>query len=387
MLNSTFDFSTSNRIIFGNGKLSVLGDIAGGYGSHAMVVTGEKHPDPKTLFTILRKSGIAVSAFSVPHEPDLPLLIDAVELGRKAKCDFVIGFGGGASIDTGKAVAALLKNDGDVLDYLEVVGKGIPLRNPSRPFIAIPTTAGTGSEVTRNAVISIPEKRVKVSMRNAFLLPSIALIDPELTLTVPPSVTASTGMDALTQVIEPYLSRFANPMVDIFCREAVPSAANSLYKAYLNGEDLDARTKMAFVSLLGGLSLANAKLGAVHGFAGPIGGMFDAPHGSICAALLPAVMLINAETADAQEESAGLKTRFVEIARWLTGEKTAAIADGVDWLANLAQEMGIPGLAAFGIEEKDFPAIIEKSKNSSSMKGNPVPLTGDQLHRILKMSL
>lgn len=387
MENDLFDFATANRIIFGKGKLELLSDIIQGLGRHVFVVKGKSFPDPKRLYKILETSGIERTEYIVSTEPNLEMLIEAVSIARQAKCDFVIGFGGGAPIDAGKAIAALLNNKGDILNYLEVVGKGMPLGNPSKPYIAIPTTSGTGSEVTRNAVISILDKQVKVSMRDAYLLPTIALIDPELTVSVPPHITASTGMDAFTQVIEPYLTKNTNPLVDMFCREAIPRAAKSLYKAYENGGDMNARVDMSFVSLLGGLSLANAKLGAVHGFAGPIGGMFHAPHGVICAALLPAVMVVNAESIENAENSEQKMERFKDIARWVTGDSSVSIHDGVGWIAGLAARMKIPGLAKLGISPNDFPTIIEKSRRSSSMKGNPVLLTENQMHRILEMSL
>lgn len=386
-LNKKFEFSTAGRIIFGAGQIKTVAEIAPGLGNHALIVKGEQHPDPAELYTILEKINVSKTIFIVPHEPDLDLLLQAVNLGRKHRCDFVIGFGGGAPIDTGKAVAALLNNDGDVLDYLEVVGKGLPLQKSALPYVAIPTTAGTGSEVTRNAVIAIPEKRVKVSMRSAFLLPRVAIVDPELTYSVPPAITASTGMDAFTQVIEPYVTKVTNPMVDMLCRYAIPLAAKSLFRAYSEGSDAAARENIAYVSLLGGLSLANAKLGAVHGFAGPIGGMFNAPHGAICAALLPATLSVNAELLSLSDQNEEKTLRFQEIARWVTGKENAAIQDGVRWITNLAASMHIPGLAAFGISEKDFPEIIEKSQQSSSMKGNPITLTPAQMERILSMSM
>jgi len=382
-----FDFATSDRIIFGSGAIHSLGKFVNQLGSHALVVKGKKYPDAEVLFKILRKEAIKNTTFIVPKEPDNVIIEAAIKTGRNHNCDFVIGFGGGAVIDAGKAVAAMLNNAGDLMDYLEVVGKGYPLKSPSLPYIAIPTTAGTGSEVTRNAVILIPEHDVKVSMRNKYLLPRVAIVDPVLTETVPPSITASTGMDAFTQVIEPYVTKVTNPLVDMFCREAIPIAAKNLLKSYSNGSNKPARTNMAYVSLLGGLSLANAKLGAVHGFAGPIGGMFKAPHGMVCAALLPAVMKINAEILAASNSNQEKINRFVQIAGWVTGMKNATITEGVAWIEELALALNIPGLSEYGISNTDFPGIIEKSKRSSSMKGNPVTLSDEQMTRILSMAL
>ena len=231
--------------------------------------------------------------FAVPGEPTVGLVQAAVQTARAAGCDCVIAIGGGSTLDTGKAAGALLANPGDLLDYLEVVGKNQPLLRPGLPVIAIPTTAGTGAEVTKNAVLGVPEQKFKVSLRGAYLLPRVALVDPELTFSLPPAVTASTGLDALTQVIEPYVSKRANPLVDLWCREGIARAGRSLRRAYSEGSDPAAREDMAYTSLLGGLSLANAGLGAVHGFASPLGGEFNAPHGAICAALLAPAMKVN----------------------------------------------------------------------------------------------
>jgi alcohol dehydrogenase class IV len=329
---------------------------------------------------------LEITYFVVGREPDIDMLDTAVKLARQNKCDYVIGFGGGSVIDTGKAISALLNNEGDLMDYLEVVGRGLPQKNPSKPYIAIPSTAGTGSEVTRNAVIDVPDQNVKVSMRNAFMLPKIALVDPELTLDLPPQITATTGMDAFVQVIEPYVCNSPNPMVDMFCRDAIPRASANLLNAFCDGSNMDARENMAWVSLMGGLSLANAKLGAVHGFAGPIGGMFHAPHGAICACLLPAVMQVNIDNLKKMNaESISLK-RYCEIAIWVTGDLNADVGDGPQFIENLCRNMKIPRLHELGISKNDFSLIVEKSKNSSSMKGNPTQLSDEELTRILEIS-
>jgi len=380
------DFSTSKRIIFGNGKISSLGDIIGHYGKRALIILGKEYPDPSIIFTSCEKAKVKWDIHKVDSEPDINTINKAVELGREKVSDFVIGFGGGSVIDTGKATAALLNNEGSLLDYLEVVGKGKPLRNPSKPYIAIPTTAGTGSEVTKNAVISVPEKKVKVSMRNIYLLPEIAIVDPELTYGVPKKITATTGMDAFVQVIEPYVSRFSNPLVDMFCRDAIPKAANYLLRAWKNGNDFEARENISWVSLMGGFALANAKLGAVHGFAGPIGGMYHASHGAICAALLPSVMLVNVEAITNRRKNFGKLSRFEDVARWVTGKDNASINNGVDWIASLCKKMDTPRLSDLGINKVHFPIIIEKSKKSSSMKGNPIQLTEREMTRVLELS-
>jgi len=331
--------------------------------------------------------GLKSTVFSVPGEPTVALAEEGTRIAHEAACDLIIGFGGGSALDTGKAIAALVKNGNDPLDFLEVIGRGKPLTKPPLPFIAIPTTAGTGSEVTRNAVLASKEHRVKVSLRSREMLPRAALVDPELTLSVPPSITASTGLDALTQVIEPYLSTRRNPLTDGICREGMRRAAQSLQRVYKNGKDIEARTDMSLVSLMGGLALANAGLGAVHGFAGPFGGMFDAAHGATCAALLPHVMAINLQVIRTQNLNTDLTARFDEIGRLLTGNPAAVGEEGVTWLMNLCQEMEIPSLGSYGLTHTDFPALIEKATVSSSMKGNPVPLTEVEMTEILKRSM
>jgi len=381
------DFSTVNRIIFGAGEIFSLSKILGDqYGKRVLIIKGKEHPDPGTLFSICEDAKVKWNYFNVEKEPDVETINQAIKVGRENNCEFVIGFGGGSVIDTGKATAALLNNQGSVLDYLEVVGKGKPLKNPSKPYIAIPTTAGTGSEVTRNAVISVPDKKAKVSMRNAYLLPKVAIVDPELTYGVPRSVTAATGMDAFTQVIEPYVSRYSNSMVDIFCKSAIPKAASYLMRAWEDGNDCEAREHISWVSLMGGLALANAKLGAVHGLAGPIGGMFRAPHGAICAALLPSVMLVNVETLSTRGSDLEKLSRFEDIARWVTGRENATTNEGIDWLSSLCKNMEIPRLSELGIKKEHFPEIIQKSRKSSSMKGNPIQLTEHETEKILELS-
>ncbi|MCG7853838.1 MAG: iron-containing alcohol dehydrogenase, partial [Methanosarcinaceae archaeon] len=276
-----FQFATASRIFFGEGSLKQVSGIALESGKKAFVVTGKGSAGPKKLFDELIRSEIKWKQYIVEGEPSTEILQDAVTEARQNHCDYVIGFGGGSVLDTAKAVSAMLTNEGDVLDYLEVVGKNLPINNPAAALIAIPTTAGTGTEVTRNAVLSVPDKKVKVSLRSYLIIPKYAVIDPELTYSMPPSVTASSGTDALTQVLEPYVSVRSSPMTDMFAKEGIQCASRSLRKAYQDGFDVEARRDMAWASLLGGLSLANAGLGAVHGFAGPFGGMFDAPHGAV----------------------------------------------------------------------------------------------------------
>jgi alcohol dehydrogenase class IV len=299
----------------------------------------------------------------------------------------VIGLGGGSVMDTGKAIAALVTNPGEITDYLEVVGQGQPLVHAPLPYIAIPTTAGTGSEVTRNAVIEATGQNVKVSLRSPAMLPRVALIDPELTYSLPPEVTAASGLDALTQCIEPFVSVKANPMTDAICREGIAYAAHSLRRAYENGLDQEARQGMSLAALFGGLALANAGLGAVHGFAGPLGGMLHAPHGAICARLLPLVVEANLRALEARQPEHPALQRYAEIAKILTGDHSASAQQGVEWISQVVSDQQIPKLSKYGLSQEQFLEAVEKTKNASSFKGNPIPLHATELTHILEKAL
>lgn len=378
-----FDFVTATKIIFGAGTLKELGTVAIPFGKRALVVTG-RHPDrAQAVVDLLKAQQIDVTLFPTQGEPSVETAREGVRIASDAKCEMVIGFGGGSALDTAKAIAALLTNPGDPLDYLEVIGRGQPVKNQSAPFIAIPTTAGTGSEVTSNAVLSSPEHQVKVSLRSPLMLARVALVDSMLTYSSPPNVTAESGLDALTQVIEPFTSNKANPLTDAICKEAIQRAALSLQRAYEHPDDAAAREDMAYVSLSGGLALANAKLGAVHGFAGPFGGMFDAPHGAICARLLPFVMDMNVRALHQRQPTADYLARYDTVARLLTGDESATAEDGVKWVYRLTQSLNIPGLASYGMTEAHLSSLIEKSAVASSMQGNPIKLTPEEMREIL----
>lgn len=382
-----FEFATATRIIFGAGTIKDIGTLAASFGKRAFLTSPQTVERAARLIDLLNASGVETITYPINGEPTLALIQEAVGLARDGSCELVIGYGGGSAVDAAKAIAALVTNPGDPVDYLEVIGSGKPLTNPPLPFIAVPTTSGTGAEVTRNAVIKSEEKQVKVSLRSALMLARVALIDPELAVTVPPDVTASTGMDALTQVIEPYVCNSPNPLVDVLCLEGMRRAAKSLLRAFEHGDDIGAREDMAVVSLFSGMALANAKLGAVHGFAGPMGGLYPIPHGTVCARLLPYVMDVNVRALREREPNSPVLARYDEVARILTGDPAAAAADGVRWADEMAQRLNIPGLAAFGVERSHFPAIVEQSEKASSMKGNPIKLTRDELTEILERAV
>ena len=379
-----FEFATANRIIFGQDSIKEVGPIAGNMGHRVFVVTGRTSERAAPLVEELNAEGLRTFIFSVPGEPTTATVLEGVEQARQAGSDLVIGMGGGSVLDTGKAIAALLTNSGNLLDYMEIIGHGKQLLQTPAPYIAIPTTAGTGAEVTRNAVIGSPEHGVKVSMRSPLMLPRLAVIDPFLTLSMPPLLTAFTGLDALTQLMEAFVSNKANPLTDGICVEGMGRAARSLSKAFQNGKDQAAREDMAMASLLGGLALANAGLGAVHGFAGPLGGMFPAPHGAICGLLLPHVMEANVHALKSRDPDSPALARYEEVAHILTGVPTARAVDGVKWVQDLCAAFKVPSLSAYDLKEKNFPDVVEKVRRASSTKGNPIMLTDDELTQILE---
>jgi alcohol dehydrogenase class IV len=382
-----FEFATATRIVFGAGAVREAGPWAREMGRRALLATGRPPACTASLAQQLGASGIDSIHFPIDSEPTLDVVREGIRRARAEGCDLVIGFGGGSSIDAGKAIAALLTNEGDLLDYLEVIGKGKPLSLPAAPCITIPTTAGTGSEVTRNAVLASPEHRFKASLRSPLMLPRLAIVDPELTYDLPPAVTASTGLDALTQLIEPYVSCRANPMTDAVCLEGIRHAAKSLRRACRNGKDGEARAGMALAGLMGGLALANAGLGVVHGFAAPVGGMFPAPHGAVCAALLPHGMLVNIRALKRDSSRGEAYERYETVARILTGRADAAAEDGAAWVGELCRDLDIPSLRSYGVCESDVGVLVEKASKASSMKGNPIVLSPDELSEVITLAL
>ena len=382
-----FEFATATRIVFGEGVVREAGAAAAAMGRRALLVTGASADRAAPLAAGLDAAGLSPARLAAAGEPTIEFIRHGTEFARGEGCDVVIAMGGGSVIDAGKAVAAMLTNPGDPLDYLEVIGAGRPLANPSAGFIAIPTTAGTGSEVTRNAVLGSPERRVKASLRSAGMLPRLALIDPELTYGLPRAIAASTGLDALTQLIEPYVSVRANPMTDQFCVEGMRQAARALPRVWHDGNDRAARAEMSWAALLGGLALANAGLGAVHGFAAPVGGMFPAPHGAVCAAVLPHAMAVNVRVLRERAAESDALRRYGEVARLLTGRAHATAEDGVEWIAQLCRRLEIPPLRAYGVSESDIPGLVEKAAHASSMKGNPIVLSAPELREIITRAI
>ena len=376
-----FEFATAGRVLVGAGRAAELPGVLSGLGSRVLVCTGK---DPARHAGLLEGLGMPVAVLPVAAEPTVELARAGVAAAREHGADVVVAIGGGSVIDTGKAVAALLGNGGDPLDYLEVIGSGRPITRAAAPCVAVPTTAGTGAEVTANAVLASPAHHVKASLRSPLMIPRVALVDPELTVSCPPAVTAASGLDALTQCLEPFVSPRASPLTDGLAREGLRRAAAGLRAAYADGGDLAARADMAVCALLGGMALANAKLGAVHGLAGVVGGTADVPHGLACAVLLAPVIEANLRALPPGHPALD---RYAEAARLLTGQPAASIQDGLAWIRETLVLLSVPGLAAFGLGSEQADEIAAKAMTSSSMQGNPAVLSRDDLRAALIQAL
>jgi alcohol dehydrogenase class IV len=379
-----FEFATAGKILAGAGRAAELPGVVAGLGSRVLVCTGA---DPARHGGLVAGLGRPAVVFAVGAEPTVELARAGVAAAREHGADVVAAVGGGSVLDLGKAVAMLLGNGGDPLDYLEVIGSGRKITQPSVPCVAVPTTAGTGAEVTANAVLASPAHGLKASLRSPLMIPRVALVDPELTLSCPPRVTAASGLDALTQCLEPFVSVRANPLTDGLAREGMRRAAAGLRAAHADGSDLGARENMAMCSLLGGIALANAKLGAVHGLAGVIGGTADVPHGMACAALLAPVIEANVRALRSGPPGGPALERYTEASRLLAGRPAASIDDGLAWIRETVSLLAVPGLAAFGIGPEHADDIAAKATGSSSMQGNPVALTHRDLCAIVLQAL
>ena len=375
-----FEFATATRIAFGPGKIQSLASLTQSLGTCALVVTGANSARAARVL-----AGIPANYFSVPNEPTLALVREVVKAARG--CDYLIGFGGGSAMDAAKAIAALTPNSGEPLDYLEVIGRGLPLEHAPLPFVMVPTTAGTGAEVTRNAVLGSPEHGLKASLRSPLLVARLALIDPDLTLEAPPAVTASTGLDTLTQLIEPFVSVRANPFTDLFCLEGLRLVPSALPKVFHDGADGRARAEMAFASLLSGLSLANAGLGIAHGFAGPLGGLLNAPHGALCAAVLPHAIQINIRALRERLPNGEALIKYKKVAQLLTGDPRAEAEDAVSYISNFCRVLGISSLRSHGLEPSAIPDLVIKVARASSTKANPIQLSDRELAEIADRAL
>lgn len=377
----SFTLTIPTDIRFGAGRLAEVPDVLLGWGARrVLVVTGRSGDRAAGLLTTLAERGVAATTYAVPGEPSVQLVRDGV--GAAAGSDAVIGLGGGSALDVAKAVAGLALSGADPLEHLEVIGEGRPLDRPGLPCVAVPTTAGTGSEVTRNAVLS--GDGVKASLRSPLLLPRLAVVDPDLLTGVPAGTIAAAGLDALAQVVEPFLSRRANPFTDALARDGIVRSARSLRRAYADGMvEPTVRADLAITSLFGGLCLANAGLGVVHGFAAALGARLGAPHGAVCAAVLAPAVEVNLRAARRRAVDGPTLTRLTDLAQLLTGNPTASPEAGIGWLADLTAALEIPGLAAYGLTDVDTAEVVAATQRASSTKGNPIDLTDDEVAEIL----
>lgn len=414
----SFDFHAPPRVVFGRGRLAELPALAAPLGRRALVVTGARWARASGLLEEVRRllAGAGVKAYhaAVSGEPEVAAVDAAAAAARSLGCELVVGLGGGSALDAAKAAAVLATNGGSALDYLEVVGAGRRLQRPGLPVIAIPTTAGTGAEATRNAVLGHPPSGRKASLRHPYLLPRVALVDPALTDTLPREVTAAAGLDALTQLLESYLSRRAHPLTDALALDGLRRVAHALPRAcglehdpggaghpQPDPRDLAAaRDDLALAALESGLCLGSAGLGIVHGLSGPLGGRFPVPHGLACAALLPHAFRVNARALLRADPEAPAARRLVTLAGALlqpapgaagpvappaTPGGAAALVEA--WLRDLTERLAVPRLSAFGVRAEDVPALARAGLASSSTACNPVPLTPEEVEEILAAAL
>jgi alcohol dehydrogenase class IV len=380
---TSFTFQTAGEIAFGRGVSARASGVLAQKSKRVLAVHGSRVQAASWLIDALQGQGVSVTTASCSGEPTLETVQATVGLAREADVGAVVALGGGSVIDMGKAVAGLVASSRPLLDHLEVVGAGLPLDSAGLFFVAIPTTAGTGAEVTKNAVIGVPNEGRKISLRSPYLLPDLALVDPALTDGAPQLVTMGSGLDAVTQVIEAYVSCKATSLTDALCRDAIAPGLRAL-QTLAREECPHARDAIAHTSLIGGLVLANAGLGSVHGLAGVIGGQTGAPHGQICAALLPHVLAENTRLAP-ERSVAQTKLRFVQV----------QLADelGVDaqdcWLALVAwmRACNAPSLRALGVQPPDIEQIAKSAVGASSTKGNPVPFGYESFCRVLEAAL
>lgn len=380
-MTNAFTVLTPKEIQFGRGKIAQLNKRTKTLGHRILIVHGRSPDRLAHVFQSLTDVDI-VQTLSIGKEPDLQTLVAAIDEGKSLGIDAVLGIGGGSVMDSAKVLAAMLPGNTELMSHLEVVGQGLPLAAQRLPLILVPTTSGTGAEVTRNAVIDVPDAQRKVSLRDAQLLPDLALIDPALTDHCPRLVTLHSGLDAITQVIEPFVSSRATVFTDMLCVEAIPKGLRAL-RRLMEAESEQARDDLAQVSLFGGLALANSGLGVVHGIAGPLGGLCGAPHGALCGALLPAGIAANRRHADTSETQA----RFDQLIGWIAGAFDTSADQALPVLHRWIAESGLPGLASLGVTETHIELTTQAAASSSSMKANPVVLPAEVINTILRDSL
>jgi alcohol dehydrogenase class IV len=381
-----FDLAIPADVRFGAGRVSEVPEALLGLGaSRVLVITGRTTSRADAVRSALREAGVPSIPFGVATEPSIERVRAAVELLTEAGCDAVLGYGGGSAIDVAKAAAVLATTGTDPREHLEVIGAGRPIERPGVPCVAVPTTAGTGSEVTRNSVLS--GGGVKASLRSPLMLPKVAMVDPDLLVGLPAPSIAASGMDALSQLIEPLLSRRANPFSDALARDGIRRSARSLRRGYEDGmEDAGVREDLALASLLSGMCLANSGLGAVHGIAAAAGARLSAPHGAVCAAVLAAAMEVNLRALRDRAPEHPAIERMAEVATLLTSQPDASPEDAIAWLQELTAVLSIPGLASYGLNDVEIEAVVTAAQKASSMRGNPIELNDTEVSEIVTRS-
>jgi alcohol dehydrogenase class IV len=381
------DLTVPSDIRFGAGRVSEVPGVLADLGaSRVLVVTGRTTSRADGIRSALNDAEISSVVFGVVTEPSVERVRAGLDLLLETGCNAVLGFGGGSALDVAKAVAVLATSGTDLMDHLEIIGAGRPLERPGLPCVAVPTTAGTGSEVTRNAVLS--GGGVKASLRSPLLLPKVALVDPDLLIGVPKPTIAASGMDALSQLMEPLLSQRANPFTDALARDGIRRSARSLRRAYQEGmDDSGVREDLAMASLFSGICLANSGLGVVHGLAAALAARLSAPHGAVCAATLAAAVDVNLRALRERAPEHPALPRITEVATLLTGRSDATAEDAIAWLQELTGALSIPGLASYGLSHDQIDAVVTAAQNASSMRGNPIKLSDQEVSEIVTRSL
>ena len=383
-MNKSFQFRTPKNLIIGDGTISQLEALAITLPTPIAVITGARKDRHNLLWASLSKFEQDLIPLINKGEPTIDELIKLTKFTRKKGCKSVIAMGGGSVIDMGKAISALLVNTQHPNNYLEIIGKSLPLDYPAVPMIAIPTTAGTGAEATRNSVISIPNKKVKVSLRHSSMIPETVIIDPILTLSTPRNITTASGLDALTQLIEAFCSNRAHPLTDALCRSGLNNFSLALENTLDDGNNLKARSHLAHAALMSGIALTHVGLGSVHGFAGPLGGRLKKSHGEICATLLPIAIETNIRALQKRDTSQNIINKYNEAASLVLNNPKAKSDDLCIWIRNILSQMCVPKLHDLGFRESDMITTIKQAQKSSSMKSNPVELTETELKNLLE---
>ncbi|MGR5387780.1 iron-containing alcohol dehydrogenase [Vibrio crassostreae] len=377
-----FQFMTSTKIIFGDGALSASLSLFNQYGYSVLLVTGNTLERTSIVTDYLDAQSMRYQHIAVSGEPNIKMVEEAATSARRFKPDMVVAMGGGSAIDMGKALAAVLPNQGNLYDYVEVVGRNVPLKTKPLPFIAIPTTASTGAEVTKNAVLKSGQDQVKVSLRSPDMLADVAIVDPILTHGTSLYLSGRGAMDAFTHLMEAYVCGEPNPLTDMICEEGLRKLSSSVIQACIYNES-QARSDLAFASMLGGMAITNAKLGAAHGLASALGGKISAPHSVITARLAPFVMLENIAVAKEQQRS-DILVRYQRIAQIVTGNVKAKEEEAISWLSEVLDTLKLPSLLEFGVCEAQFDEVSADALKSVAIKGNPLPLNQERLVHILE---